>query len=38
VVPWQLDVHAWFDQTRAVEPLDAGAAPGGVPDTYPFGL
>jgi erythromycin esterase-like protein len=38
VLPEQFDAYAWFDQTRAVEPLDAGAASGGVPDTYPFGL
>ena len=33
----QFDEWIWFDETRAVEPLDI-ATLGGVPETYPFGL
>jgi erythromycin esterase-like protein len=33
----QFDSYVWFETTRAIEPL-AGAAPAGLPETYPFGL
>lgn len=33
----QFDAWVWFEQTRAVEPLD-GPQRGGVPETYPFGV
>lgn len=33
----QFDAYVWFDETRAVEPLD-GPRTGGVPETYPFGV
>ena len=37
-LPRQFDAFAWFDETRAVTPLPAHDHPGGVPDTWPFGL
>ena len=37
-LPRQFDAYAWFDTTRAVEPLPARPHPGEVPDTWPFGL
>jgi protein-L-isoaspartate(D-aspartate) O-methyltransferase len=37
VLPRQFDEYIWFDETRAVTPLDVGRLEG-VPDTYPFGL
>jgi erythromycin esterase-like protein len=41
-LPRQFDAYAWFDETRAVTPLDASAAPGshesGAEETWPFGL
>lgn len=33
----QFDEYIWFDQTKAVTPLDFEAMQG-MPDTYPFGL
>ena len=36
-LPAQFDEFIWFDDTRAVTALPAGA-PEGVPDTYPFGV
>ncbi|HEY4581286.1 MAG TPA: erythromycin esterase family protein [Lysobacter sp.] len=33
----QFDAYVWFDETRALEPLD-GPQSAGVPDTYPFGV
>ena len=36
-LPGQFDGYVWFDQTHAVTPLP-GPAPGGAPDTWPFGL
>lgn len=33
----QFDAWAWFDETRAVEPLD-GPQRGGVPETWPFAV
>ena len=33
----QFDEWIWFDQTRAVEPLDVASIEG-LPETYPFGL
>lgn len=37
VLPDQFDEYIWFDETRAVTPLDAKKM-SGMPDTYPFGL
>ncbi len=37
VLPEQFDAFVWFEETKAVTQLP-GAAPRGVPDTYPFGL
>jgi erythromycin esterase-like protein len=37
-LPDQFDAWVWFDETRALEPLDAQQPHGGVPETYPFGL
>lgn len=37
VLPRQFDEYIWFDQTRAVEPLEVSKLEG-MPDTYPFGL
>ena len=37
VLPEQFDAFVWFDDTRAVTPLQ-GPPPHGAPDTYPFGL
>ena len=39
-LPLQFDEYIWFDETRAVHPLE-GAEPtraAELPDTYPFGL
>jgi protein-L-isoaspartate(D-aspartate) O-methyltransferase len=36
-LPAQFDEYIWFDETRAVEPLETAKGPG-VPETYPFGL
>jgi protein-L-isoaspartate(D-aspartate) O-methyltransferase len=37
VLPDQFDEYIWFDETRAVSPLET-KEPEGLPDTYPFGL
>jgi protein-L-isoaspartate(D-aspartate) O-methyltransferase len=37
VLPRQFDEYAWFDETRAVTPLDAIELQG-TPVTYPFGF
>lgn len=41
-LPRQFDEWIWLDETEAVTPITAEvlakAHPGGVPDTYPFGL
>jgi len=34
----QFDAWVWFDETRAITPLDTDKTRDGVPDTYPFGL
>jgi protein-L-isoaspartate(D-aspartate) O-methyltransferase len=36
-LPQQFDEYIWFDDTRAVTPLDT-AEIRGLPDTYPFGV
>ena len=38
VLPEQFDAYAWFDETRAVEPLTAHEPHRGIPETYPFGV
>ncbi len=39
VLPGQFDELVWFDETRAVTPLEAKVtASAGLPETYPFGL
>jgi protein-L-isoaspartate(D-aspartate) O-methyltransferase len=37
VLPEQFDEYIWFDETRAVTPLGAGAE-AGMPETWPFGV
>ncbi len=37
-LPRQFDAWCWFDQTRALEPLDDSEPHEGVPETYPFGV
>jgi protein-L-isoaspartate(D-aspartate) O-methyltransferase len=37
VLPRQFDEYVWFDETRAVTPLQTEELKG-LPDTYPFGL
>ncbi|MDO9313114.1 MAG: protein-L-isoaspartate O-methyltransferase [Burkholderiaceae bacterium] len=37
VLPRQFDEYIWFDETRAVTPLQTEEIEG-LPDTYPFGL
>lgn len=37
VLPWQFDEYVWFDETRAVSPLETHEV-SGMPETYPFGL
>lgn len=37
VLPQQFDEYIWFDETRAVTPLDSAELKG-APDTYPFGI
>jgi protein-L-isoaspartate(D-aspartate) O-methyltransferase len=37
VLPDQFDEYIWFDETRAVTPLETKELEG-LPDTYPFGL
>ncbi|MDP3076832.1 protein-L-isoaspartate(D-aspartate) O-methyltransferase [Bradyrhizobium sp.] len=36
-LPGQFDEYIWFDDTRAVTPLDTAEIKG-LPDTYPFGV
>jgi len=36
-LPQQFDEYIWFDNTRAVTPLDTAEVEG-LPDTYPFGV
>jgi protein-L-isoaspartate(D-aspartate) O-methyltransferase len=36
-LPLQFDEYIWFDDTRAVSPLDTAEIKG-LPDTYPFGV
>jgi protein-L-isoaspartate(D-aspartate) O-methyltransferase len=36
-LPQQFDEYVWFDDTRAVTPLDTAEIKG-LPDTYPFGV
>jgi protein-L-isoaspartate(D-aspartate) O-methyltransferase len=36
-LPQQFDEYIWFDDTRAVTPLDTAEITG-LPDTYPFGV
>jgi protein-L-isoaspartate(D-aspartate) O-methyltransferase len=38
VMPSQFDAYAWFDETRAVDAMQAQPRDGAVPDTWPFGL
>jgi len=38
VMPRQFDAWCWFDETCALEPLEAGEPHEGVPETYPFGV
>ena len=37
-LPHQFDEIVWFDETRAVQPLETGRWSREVPETYPFGL
>jgi protein-L-isoaspartate(D-aspartate) O-methyltransferase len=38
-LPHQFDEYVWFDETRAVTPLEPRRAPSPeLPETYPFGL
>jgi protein-L-isoaspartate(D-aspartate) O-methyltransferase len=37
LLPRQFDEYIWFDETKAVTPIDAEELKG-LPDTYPFGL
>ncbi len=36
-LPLQFDEWIWFDETRAIQPLETHEV-AGLPDTYPFGL
>lgn len=36
-LPRQFDEYVWFDETRAVQPLESGQL-AGMPETYPYGL
>lgn len=38
ILPQQFDAYVWFDETRAITPLEPEHHPNGIPDTYPFGL
>jgi protein-L-isoaspartate(D-aspartate) O-methyltransferase len=38
VLSEQFDAYAWFDETRAVEPLAGHEPHEGIPETYPFGV
>ena len=37
ILPRQFDAYCWFDETRALMPLEGEAHGAGVPETYPFG-
>jgi protein-L-isoaspartate(D-aspartate) O-methyltransferase len=37
-LPRQFDEWVWFDETRALDPLDVQADPDKLPETFPFGL
>jgi protein-L-isoaspartate(D-aspartate) O-methyltransferase len=37
VLPFQFDEYVWFDETRAVRPIETREI-AGAPETYPFGL
>ncbi len=37
VLPSQFDEYVWFEQTRAIQPLETLELVG-LPDTYPFGI
>ena len=37
-LPRQFDEWVWFDETRALDPLDVEADPDKLPETFPFGL
>ena len=36
-LPHQFDEYIWFDDSRAVTPLETAEVKG-LPDTYPFGV
>ncbi|MDR7269556.1 erythromycin esterase-like protein [Pelomonas saccharophila] len=38
VLSRQYDAWLWFDETRALSPLDAEQPHAGMPETYPFGV
>ncbi|GMM92272.1 protein-L-isoaspartate(D-aspartate) O-methyltransferase [Qipengyuania sp. MTN3-11] len=38
VLPRQFDAYCWFDETRALEPLEDHEEHEGAADTFPFGL
>jgi protein-L-isoaspartate(D-aspartate) O-methyltransferase len=38
VLPSQFDAWVWFDETKAVTPLDGPEQPAGEEEMYPFGL
>jgi protein-L-isoaspartate(D-aspartate) O-methyltransferase len=38
VLPSQFDAWVWFDETKAVTPLDGRPQPAGEEEMYPFGL
>ncbi len=38
VLPRQFDAYCWFDETRALQPLDESEPHEGVAETYPFGV
>jgi protein-L-isoaspartate(D-aspartate) O-methyltransferase len=38
VLPRQFDAYCWFDETRALEPLEDFEPHQGVPETFPFGV
>jgi protein-L-isoaspartate(D-aspartate) O-methyltransferase len=37
VLSRQFDAYVWFDETRALQPLQPYESHAGVPDTFPFG-
>ena len=37
-LPRQFDEYVWFDETRAVRPLETTELPSGLPDSYPFSV